>query len=316
MPSVFVRTTLLFLRRTKPDGPYVLLCSCLCDDIYIYTPAGCRCSGEEFFKEFIALSRISGKQGREPEATTTTKNRPVIPPDLVEYDEVSIYLGETLAGAMKRRVTSSRKELKGAFDRHVYRCIFCCRWLDMSVQDDDARTSVFQALLDDEFNGTSHLFRDRYLEFLSSVIKDYATVSVAETSPFETIQFHLRTSLFRDDWVEMDNEGQILAAAVYGSDQPSPWKISSNDSTLVSASLGDLVVEIRKTQQYKLFREFSWYRRLSGEKETELMRRLTELEKAGLDLPKEWQRVIHMRWPHCAPNDFNVDLKIESVDIC
>jgi hypothetical protein len=75
-------------------------------------------------------------------------------------------------------------------------------------------------------------------------------------------------------------------------------------------------LEIRGSWQYKILQELSVYRKSTGEKETDMLKRFLEVKNAGGDLPEEWQRGIHMSWPHCAPNDFNVDLQIQRVNIC
>jgi hypothetical protein len=87
-------------------------------------------------------------------------------------------------------------------------------------------------------------------------------------------------------------------------------------SIVYSAHLDALALEIRRSWQYKMLQELSVYRKSTGEKETDMLKRFLEVRNAGVDLPEEWQRGIHMSWPHCAPNDFNVDLQIQRVNIC
>jgi hypothetical protein len=68
-----------------------------------------------------------------------------------------------------------------------------------------------------------------------------------------------------------------------------------------SANLDALALEIRRSWHYKILQELSVYRKSTGEKETDMLKRFLEVKNAGGDLPEEWQRGIHMSWPIVRP---------------
>jgi hypothetical protein len=172
------------------------------------------------------------------------------------------------------------------WDQLVYENVF----LESDKYGSEVSLLIFQAFLDDEFNGTSYELRDHYLEFLTSEIGFFATVSLSGDSneivhAIQKEDDELPREDDNDDDSDFGMPNQLSMVKKFSKMNwlENNWTCDWMGRSMVySAHLDALALEIRRSWQYKMLQELSVYRKSTGEKETDMLKRFLEVRNAGV----------------------------------